>query len=91
MGNADTLEHTMSRRPRRNPSPAFKAKVALAALRGDKTQAELPQQFDVHPNQISDQDNPAPGSTRFWEPRKTSHFDKLSANGLSKINRFRSC
>ena len=44
----------MSRRPRRNHSPAFKAKVALAALRGDKTLAELAQQFDIHPNQISD-------------------------------------
>jgi len=44
----------MSRRPRRNHSPTFKAKVVLAALRGDKTLAELAQQFDVHPNQISD-------------------------------------
>ena len=34
----------MSKRPRRNHSPAFKAKVALA---------ELAQQFDVHPNQIT--------------------------------------
>jgi transposase len=40
------------RRPRRNHSSQFKAKVALAALRGDKTLGELAEQFDVHPNQI---------------------------------------
>ena len=42
----------MSRRPRRNHSPAFKAKVALAAIKGEKTLIELAQEFDVHPNQI---------------------------------------
>ena len=42
----------MTRRPRRNHSAAFKAKVALAALKGDKTMSELAQQFDLHPNQI---------------------------------------
>ncbi len=42
----------MARRPRRNHSAAFKAKVALAALKGDKTMSELSSQFDVHPNQI---------------------------------------
>ena len=44
----------MARRPRRNHTAAFKAKVALAALKGDKTLAELAQQFDLHPNQITD-------------------------------------
>ena len=43
----------MSRRPRRNHTPAFKAKVALAAVKGEKTLAELAQQFDVHPNPTS--------------------------------------
>jgi transposase len=43
----------MTRRTRRNHSPALKAKVALAAIKGDKTLAELAQQYDVHPNQIT--------------------------------------
>jgi transposase len=43
---------TMTRRPRRNHSPAFKAKVALAAVKGEKTLAELAAQFDVHANVI---------------------------------------
>ena len=42
----------MTKRTRRNHTPTFKAKVALAAIKGDKTLAELAQQFDVHPNQI---------------------------------------
>jgi transposase-like protein len=42
----------MTKRSRRTHSPAFKAKVALAALKGEKTLVELSQQFDVHSNQI---------------------------------------
>jgi transposase len=43
----------MSRRPRRNHTPGFKAKVALAAVKGDRTVAQLAEHFDVHPNQIT--------------------------------------
>ena len=43
----------MSRRPRRNHKPGFKAKAALAAIKGDRTLAELAEQFDVNPNQIT--------------------------------------
>ena len=43
----------MNRRPRRNHSAAFKAKVALAAIKGDRTIAQLAEHFDVHPNQIT--------------------------------------
>ena len=42
----------MPKRPRRNHSPAFKAKAALAAVKGEKTLIELSEQFDVHANQI---------------------------------------
>jgi transposase-like protein len=50
----EKAESRKNRRARRNHTPAFKAKVALAAVRGDKTLAELAKQFDVHPNQIAD-------------------------------------
>ena len=43
----------MSKRPRRNHAPAFKAKVALEALKGDQTIVELAERYQVHPNQIT--------------------------------------
>jgi transposase len=43
----------MPKRARRNHPPAFKTKVALAAIKEDKTLAEVAQQFDVHPTQVT--------------------------------------
>jgi transposase len=44
----------MSKRPRRNHTSVFKAKVALEAIRGEKTIIELGERFQVHPNQITE-------------------------------------
>lgn len=43
----------MSRRPRRNHSASFKAKVAIAAIKGERTIAQIAEQYDVHPNQVT--------------------------------------
>jgi len=44
----------MSKRPRRNHAPAFKAKVALDALKGAQTIVEIAERYQVHPNQITE-------------------------------------
>jgi transposase len=44
----------MAKRPRRNHGAAFKAKVALEAIKGDQTLVELAERFEVHPNQIAE-------------------------------------
>ena len=62
----------MPSRLRRNHSPAFKAKVALAAVRQEGTAAELAQRFDVHPAQIQD-----------WKKR----FVEAGASGFSGSTR----
>ena len=43
----------MTKRSRRNHSPAFKAKVALEALKGQQTVIQIAERFDVHPNQVT--------------------------------------
>jgi transposase len=43
----------MPRRPRRNHSPAFKAKVALEAIKGEESVIDIAERFDVHPNQTT--------------------------------------
>ncbi len=44
----------MAKRPRRNHGAAFKAKVALEAIKGDQTLVELSERFQVHSNQIAE-------------------------------------
>jgi len=62
----------MARRSRRNHSPAFQAKVAVAAVRGERTLAELAEQFDVHPHQIQD-----------WKKQLITKADHVFGAGLA--------
>ena len=54
----DEREQTMAKRTRRTHAAVFNAQVALAAMGGDKTLAELAQRFDVHPNQMTEWKRP---------------------------------
>ena len=65
-------EQKMTKRKRRNHSASFKAKVAVAAVRGDRTLAELAEHFDVHPNQIQD-----------WKKKLVVNAETLFGNGGS--------
>jgi transposase len=62
----------MTGRKRRNHSSEFKAKVALAALKGDQTLAQLAQEFELHQNQIINWKNQllAQSSSIFDNPRQ---------------------
>ena len=56
----------MTKRPRRNHAPAFKAKVALDALKGEQTIVELSQRYQVHPNQITE-----------WKKQLLTHAEEV--------------
>ena len=59
-------------RKRRQHSPSFKAKVALAAVRGDSTLAVLSQRFEIHPNQIQE-----------WKKRLLADSEKVFAGNTA--------
>ncbi|TRZ76454.1 MAG: IS3 family transposase [Deltaproteobacteria bacterium] len=60
----------MSKRPRRNHAPVFKAKVALEALKGEQTLVELSQRYQVHPNQITE-----------WKKQLLEHAPDIFSKG----------
>jgi hypothetical protein len=73
----------MTRRVRRNHSPAYKAKVALAASKGEKTLAYLARQLDVHVDQITQWK----GSSRFGSMTPTTIRSNCSLYSKSKYKK----
>jgi transposase len=70
----------MNRRARRNHTPALKARVALAAIKGDRTLTQLAEQFDIHPNQITSWKAQLEGGA-------ADVFGPGSSNGASNMRR----
>ena len=70
----------MRKRARRNHSAAFKAKVALAAAKGEATLAQLAERFDVHPDQIAQ-----------WKSQLLERAAEVFAAGLSGTRTRRPC
>jgi transposase-like protein len=66
----------MGRKERRKLSDKFKAEVALEAMKGVKTLAELASQYQVHPNQISD-----------WKKQLVSNAPEIFASGKKSSNK----
>lgn len=61
------------RRKRRNHSSVFKAKVAVASIKGEKTLAQLSEQFDIHANQIQE-----------WRRRLLDNVEALFGRGAQR-------
>ena len=77
----------MQRRPRRNHTPAFKARVALAAFKGDQTLAELAEQFDVHPNQITQWKTQLEGGAADVFGRRSTERPARGPEGVARQDR----
>ena len=71
------------RRPRRNHTSAFKAKVALEAVKGEQTLAELAHKFDVHATQIAAwKAELLKGAVNVFDDGKPSAEEKVDINRL---------
>ena len=66
----------MTRRPRRNHGAAFKAKVALEAIKGERTLSKLSERFQVHPNQITQ-----------WKKKLLAEAEQVFANGKKQAEK----